>query len=200
MDFQELTALWNSTDQELDKQIEVKKQLVKEVGMRKIRNHLAEIKWRAFFELAVNLPFLLFLSRYLADTFSDMKFFIPGLILFVLAVLSIIFSGYRLTRYFGIRVGTSVVQNQLKVARLRYLDSLETNLLWVAIPLFYSPFLIVVAKAFANYDLYRQSNWLITGTMGSIVVALIIVFFLKKFPGKRLLETQDFLNELRAAE
>lgn len=200
MDFQELTLLWNSTDHELDRQIEIKKKLVKETGMRKVRSHLTGLKWNALFELAANLPFLWFICRYLADNFSDMKFFIPGLLLLALTVGSVFFSVYRLALYFGISAETSVVQNQLKVVRLRYLESLEANLLWVAIPLFYAPFLIVMARAIAHYDLYRQSSWLITGTMGSIVVALIIVFFLKKFPSKRLLETQSFLNELRATE
>ncbi len=40
MEFQELTTLWNSTDQELDRQIEIRQKLVKEVGMHKVRTHL----------------------------------------------------------------------------------------------------------------------------------------------------------------
>lgn len=200
MDFQELSTLWNSTDQELNQQVEIKQKLVKEVSMQKVSDHLAEIKWTAFFELGVSILFLPFITRYLADTFSEVKFFLPGLMLFALTLFSLIFTSYQLVLYYGIQTRTSVVQTQLKVAQLRYLESLEINLLYILIPFCYAPFLIMIAKAIADYDLYRQSDWLIISTMGSIVVALIVVFFLKKFPSKRLLETQSFLNELKATE
>ncbi len=60
--------------------------------------------------------------------------------------------------------------------------------------------MIVIAKALANYDLYRHSEWLIYSTLGSVVIALIVVFFLRKFPNKRLQEAQAFLNDLKEAE
>ena len=200
MDFQELSTLWNSNDQELSQQIGIKQKLVKEVSMRQVRSHLAEIKWTSFFELAVNLIFVSFIGRYTVENFSEMKFFVPGLLLFVLTLASLIFSTYKLTLYYGIQAGFSVVQTQRKVARLRYLELLSTNLLYIAIPLFYAPFMIVIAKSMANYDLYRHSEWLIYGTLASVVIALILVYLLKKFPSKRLQEAQTFLNELKEAE
>lgn len=200
MEFQELATLWNSTDQELSAQIGIKHKLVKEVGMQKVRTHLVEIKWTAYFELALNLAFLLFISRYVVDTFTEIQFFLPGLLLFVLTVASLVFSSYRLRLYYGIRAGYSVVQTQVRVARLRYLELLEVNLLYVAIPLFYAPFMIVLAKALADYDLYRHSEWVLYSTLGSVVIALIVVYFLKKFPSKRLQEAQSFLNDLQEAE
>ncbi|MPR34912.1 hypothetical protein [Salmonirosea aquatica] len=200
MDFQELSTLWNSNDQEISQQIEIKQKLVKEASMRQVRVHLAEIKWTSYFELAVNLLFVQFMGRYLVDNFSEMKFFVPGLLLFALTAVSLIFSTYKLTLYYGIQAGFSVVQTQRKVARLRYLELLGTNLLYVAIPLFYAPFMIVIAKVVAGYDLYRHSAWLAYGTLGSMVVALVVVYLLKKFPSKRLQEAQSFLAELKEAE
>lgn len=200
MEFQELSTLWNSTEQDLDSQIKIRQKLVKAVGMRKVRVHLAEIKWTAFFELATNCMFVLFIGRYVAENFSEMKFFIPGLLLFALTIGSLILSTYKLTLYYGIQAGFSVVQTQLKVARLRYLEILEINLLYVAIPLFYAPFMIVIAKTVANYDLFRHGDWLIYSTLGSIGIALIVVYVLKKFPGKRLEEAQSFLHELKEAQ
>ncbi|WP_373512444.1 hypothetical protein [Persicitalea sp.] len=197
MDFQELSTLWNNNDQELSQQIEIRQKLVEEVSIRKVRRHLAEIKWTSYFELGVSFIFLPFITRYLSDTFSESKFFIPGLMLLVLTLFSLLFTSYQLVLYYGIQTGTSVVQTQLKVARLRFLESLEINLLYIVIPLFYAPFMIVVAKAVANFDLYQFSNLLIYSTSGSVVIALILVFFLKKFPSKRLRESLSFLNELK---
>lgn len=200
MDFQELSALWNSADQELSQQVEIKQKLVKEVSIRKVRGHLAEIKWMAFFELGISILFLPFIMRYLTDTFSESKFFLAGLMLLVLTLFSLILTGYRLVLYFGIRAETPVVQTQLKVARLRYLELLEINLLYVLTPLFYAPFMVVMAKAVANLDLYRFGSWLIYSTLGSVVVALVLVFFLQKFPNKQLQESLGFLNELREVD
>lgn len=197
MDFQDLSTLWNSTDQQLNAQIEIRQKLVKEVGMRKVRTHLAEIKWAAFFELAANIVFLLFMSRYLAKNFSEIKFFLPGLLLLIFTIGSLILSSYKLTLYYGIQAGLSVVQTQRKVARLRYLELLSTNLLYLAIPLFYAPFMLVIAKAVANFDLYRYGDWLMYSTLGSVGVALVVVYLLKKFPSKRLQEAHSFLNELK---
>ena len=117
-----------------------------------------------------------------------------------MTIASVLFSGYQLSLYYGIRAGHPVVKTQLKVARLRYLELLETNLLLVVIPLFFAPFMIVMANALAHYDLYRHSDWLVYSTLGSMVIALIIVFFLRKFPNERLQEAQSFLNELKEAE
>lgn len=200
MEFQELAGIWNNPDQESGVQVELKKKLVKEAGMRKVRTHLAEIKWTSYFELVVNLAFLLFISRYLVETFSELKFFLPGLLLFALTIASIVFSTYQLVLYYGIQANYSVVQTQLKVARLRYLELLEANLLVVIIPMFFAPFMIVLVKALTNYDLYRHSDWLISGTLGSVIIALIIVFFLRKFPNERLQEAHAFLNEFKESE
>lgn len=200
MDFKELAAVWNSSDEELATQIEIKKKLVKEVSMRKVRTHLAEVKWSAYFELAVNLVFLLFIGQYLVGTFAELKFFLPGLLLFVFTVGQLVFNSYKLTLYYGIQAGYSVLQTQVRVARLRYLELLSMNLLYIAIPIFYAPFMIVIAKALANYDLYQHSAWLVYSTLGSMVIALIVVCFLKKFPSKRLREAQSFLDELKEAE
>ncbi len=60
--------------------------------MHKVRTHLAEIKWTAYFELAASLAFLLFIGRYVVDTFAEIQFFLPGLLLLVLTVVSLVFS------------------------------------------------------------------------------------------------------------
>ena len=41
--------------------------------------------------------------------------------------------------------------------------------------------MIVLAKAWAGYDLYQHSDWLLYSTLGSVAIALIVVYF-KKIP------------------
>ena len=63
--------------------------------------------------------FVLFIGRFVTGHFSEMKFLAPGLLLLGLTIGSLIFSSYKLSLYYGIRAGFSVVQTQTKVARLQ---------------------------------------------------------------------------------
>ncbi|MBU1820338.1 MAG: hypothetical protein KKG00_02345 [Bacteroidetes bacterium] len=200
MEFQELAKLWNSADEELGSRIEINRKLVKEVSMRKVRSHLTEVKWTAYFELAVNLLFVQFVGRYVVENLYEVKFLIPGLLLFAMTLFSLIFSSYQLTLYYGIRSGTSVVQTQTKLARLRYLELLDLNLLYIMIPLFYATGIIVAAKAVADYDMYRHASFLFYNTLASAVIAVVLIFILKKYPDKRLKEAQAFVDELKEAK
>ena len=200
MEFQELAKLWNSADEELGSRIEINRKLVKEVSMRKVRSHLTEVKWTAYFELAVNLLFVQFVGRYVVENLYEVKFLIPGLLLFAMTLFSLIFSSYQLTLYYGIRSGTSVVQTQTKLARLRYLQLLDLNLLYIMIPLFYATGIIVAAKAVADYDMYRHASFLLYNTLASAVIAVVLIFILKKYPDKRLKEAQAFVDELKEAK
>jgi predicted transcriptional regulator len=200
MEFQELAGIWNNADQATGSRVEINQKLVKEVSVQKIRTQLAEVKWTTFIELVVSVLFMFFLGGYLVDQYNDMWFFLPGLLLLISTVINLGLAIYQLTLYYEINASRSVVQNQKVVARLRYLEILDTNSLYVIIPLFFAPFLIVFSKAFLEYDMYAHSSWMLYNTAGSIVVAMIIVFLLKKYPNKGLKESLSFLNELKESE
>jgi hypothetical protein len=127
---------------------------------------------------------------------SEFKFLIPGLILFAFSIYSIYFSIKKLVLHYGINAQTPVLQTQLKLENLKLLETRETQLLYVFIPLLSPVFLIVGAKFILNIDLYNYMNWLIAQTAGSAVIAVIIVFILKKFPNKNLEKSIAFLNEI----
>lgn len=200
MEFQELAGIWNNADQAIGSRVEINQKLVKEVSVHKIRTQLTEVKWTTLIELGVSILFMGFIGKYLIDQYNDMRFFLPGLLLFVSTVINLGLAIYQLTLYYEINASRSVVQNQKVVARLRYLEILDTNSLYVIIPLFYAPFLIVLAKALVGYDMYAHSSWLLYTTAGSVIIAMIVVFFLKKYPNKGLKESLSFLNELKESE
>ncbi len=196
MELHELSTIWNSTDSKLENTVRVNKSLFMEVSMNRIKNNLNSLRWTGYYEIIVNFLFLLFVVNFTLSSLSEFKFLIPGLILFAFSIYSIYFSIKKLVLHYGINAQTPVLQTQLKLENLKLLETRETQLLYVFIPLLSPVFLIVGAKFILNIDLYNYMNWLIAQTAGSVVIAVIIVFILKKFPNKNLEKSIAFLSEI----
>lgn len=198
MKFKELTDIWNSTDMELEQSVQINKALVKQIVLSKVKSRLYEIKWTGIFEIAVGILFFNFLVSFIVAHFADFRFYIPALILLIITVSSLIFEIYRMRLFYTIDSKTAVIEAQKKLAQLKKLEIRDLHSLIIIIPLFSTPFLIVAAKAFLNMDLYAlNTNWLIQLSAGSILVAAVLIFILKKFPNKKLQESIDFLKELK---
>ncbi len=200
MELHELSTIWNGTDSKLENTVRINKSLFMEVSMNRIKNNLNSLRWTGYFEIIVNFLFLLFVVNYTLSNLSEFKFLIPGLILFAFSIYSIYFSIKKLVLHYGINAQTPVLQTQLKLENLKLLETRETQLLYVFIPLLSPVFLIVGAKFILNIDLYNYMNWLIAQTAGSVVIAVIIVFILKKFPNKNLEKSIAFLSEIAEDE
>ncbi len=198
MNFEELSGIWNSADLELEKSIKINKELVKKIGFRKVKSRLAAVKWTAIFEIVVGLLFLNFLGLFLVGNLSEPRFFIPALVLAVVTLFGLIFEINRLVLFYGIDSQLAVVEAQKKLIRLKKMEVWDKYSLLVIIPMFSAPFLIVIAKGFADFSLYEfGTSWMLYFTAGSLVVAVIISFILMRFPDKRLIESIEFLDDLK---
>lgn len=196
-DLNELVNVWNNSDTELETTLKINRELVAEVSTGRIKALLSEIKLSSIIEIVVNTIFMFFLMGFLVDHFLIWKYSIPAGMLMGLTIFSLLFNGHKLSLFNKIDTKVSVLETQRAMERLRYLDLMETNTLYVIIPLFSSAFLIVLAKAFLNYDLYNFDQYFAQFMLGSFFVAVIIVFFLKKFPNRKLRNTISFLREIK---
>lgn len=203
MDYQELITIWNNSDDELAANARVNRKLVKEVAFKKIKSRLFEVKWTSFFELAVNFLWTPFLAGFVIDHLPDFRFFIPGLVLLALSVYSLLLNCYKLKLYFSIDTASSVLLTQQKLEQLKRLELLDIKSLYIIIPLFSAPFAVVIAKAFLHIDLFALGFFgkgLLYYTLGAVVIAIVIVFFLRRYPGKHWQESITFLRELKETE
>jgi hypothetical protein len=201
MEYQELASIWNSTDLGLEQSVKINKDLVKRISLTKIKSRLFEIKGTAIFELIVESLFSIFLIGFIIDHVSEIIFSLPAGILLIITLFSLVIEIYKLKLYYSIDASSSVIEAQKKLTKLKKLEIQDIQSLYIIIPLFSAPFLIVTAKAFLNLSLYSfGTNWLIYHTLGSFVVALIIVFFLKRYPDKNLMDSIAFLDELKDYE
>ncbi len=201
MKFEELSGIWNSADIALDKSIKINKELVKNIGITKVRSGLYEIKLTAVVGIVVGIIFSNFLFGFIYDNFFEFKFLLPALILLLITMFSLIIEVYKLTLIYTLDSKSPVAEAQKKLIRLKKLEILDTYSLYIIIPVYSAPFIIVIAKAFLHLNLYTFSlNWVIYLTAGSLVIAVILIFFLRKNLGKNLSKSIAFLNELKEDE
>jgi hypothetical protein len=200
MELQELSNIWNGTNSQLESTVKINKSLFMEVSMNRVKSNLTTLRWTSYIEVIVNFLFLFFVVNFTISNLVEIKFFIPGLLLVAFSIYSIIFSINKLLIHYRINAQTPVIQTQKNLAKLKFLESKEIQLLYIFIPLFWSIFLIVGAKFILNLDMYEYMNWLIAQTAGSVVIAIIVVFILKKFPDKNLEKSISFLKEIAEEE
>ena len=197
MKFEELSSIWNSVDFELDNTVQVNKQLVKDLGLSKVKSSLSELKLSVIFQIVVGFMFINFIMDFFVQNLTHFQFSGPAFFLLAFTAAGLVVSIYQLWLSLSINAELSVVEAQKKLMRLQTIEVLDIYSILIIIPLFYAPFMIVGAKAFFNFNLYElSSNWFVYQTIGSIVIAGIVVFVLRKFPNKKLKESIDFLNEL----
>lgn len=201
MKFEELSSVWNSSDMELEKTVQINKELIKEISFSKIRSRLYEIKWTSYFEIIIGVIWFNFLVGFIIEHFSAWQFSVPAGALLLIAAFSIALEGSKLYLYYTLDSQSAVADAQKKLSKLKQLEVMDTYSLLVIIPLFAVPFLVVVAKAFLHIDLYDiLSGWLIQIFISSIVIAGILVFILIRYPNRRLIESIEFLKELKEKE
>jgi membrane protein implicated in regulation of membrane protease activity len=200
MNLQDLQNIWHSADDQLDKSVKINRNLFKEVSMREIRIKLREIKWQSYFELIVGVFFAIWLIGFMIDHGAEFQFLFPAGVLLGITLFDVVFNIYKLTSYYQIDSRFSVLQTQKTLEKLKYYEAMGINVLLVIIPLFSGAFLIVMAKAIAGFDLYVFSTWLTYHVIGSVVVALILVFILRRFPNRKLEESITFLKDIREME
>jgi hypothetical protein len=198
MEFKELTEIWKTSANQQEDAIHINHQLIKELGFNKIKAGLSEIKWTSLFELIVEVGFSFFLVNFLVNHLGQPAFFIPAAMLFGLMIFNILFESSRLYLYFSISPDLPILENQKKLSQLKKLEIFDMYSLLAIIPVFALPFVIVLAKGLANWNLYQYDmEWMTGFSIGSVVVAIILVVVLRLFPNKKLKEAMSFIEALK---
>lgn len=201
MKLEVLAGIWNSTDMELQKSIKINKDLVKTLGIKKIRSGLYEIKFNALVGIIVGIIFSIFLWRFIFRNMSAAIFLWSAVILLLITIFTVSTQLYRIVLIYTLDASSPVIDSRKKLMQIKKMEIIEIYSLYVVIPLYFAPFMIVASKAFLNINLYTiAGSWLLYSSLASILIASILVFFLKKIPNKKLASSIDFLNELKEEE
>ena len=198
MDLDRLKEIWENQDTR--SWIPVQQELLTNTSIHKVRSKLYEVKWENLIELLISLPFFIFIVDFTINQWGNPYVFYPALSILIFSIASIAFNGYQLYLFYGISPEKGILENQRRVEQLRYNRLLEINALLVIIPLFSVPFLLIGAKIILGFDLWELGSVLVSFFLGSIGVAMVIVFLLRRFPNKALEESSRFLQELKDYE
>ncbi len=197
MNFQDLEDIWNENNQDLEQSITINSASINNINMKKVTSNLTETRWENLIELGVNLWFLSFFKNFFMNHYHTPKFLIPGAFMLGLCLFAIVFCTYKLFLISRINRNYPIVKAQRNLALIQYFNRLEINALFFLIPTFSLAFLIVAAKGFIGMDLYAIGFPFIPYLVGSFLVGVIIILFIKIFPDKKLQETITYLKELK---
>lgn len=200
MELKELQTLWQESGKRPGENNVINQAVFSELSTTRIKSRLGTWKWSTLFEIVMSLIFINFLADFMLRHADSAELLLPAGFLALFSVLSIGLGIFKLVTYLQIDVHKSVVETQKRVEQLRYLSLWETKALYVVIPLFWVAFLIVGAQALFGYDMFQHSNYLLQSFAGSVVIAIIVVFFLRKYPDSRLQEASAFLRDIKEAE
>jgi len=184
MEYSELNKLWDATGSS-DVKISLNQNAIKEITTHKIKNSLSEIKWSSIIEIIINFIWLIFLMNFSKENYQDIRFLFAGFVLIGITIFSIVIEINKLYLYTSIDNNFSVFKAQKRLEKLKFLEKLDINLLFLIIPLFFVPFVLIITKGILKIDLFQLGLGgyeIALTTLGTAAVAMVVVFVLKKNP------------------
>lgn len=203
MELQELKNIWKAQDDRLEEHVQVNRQLLENVSLNKVKSLLTEFKVTSIIEFVFDLMASLFLISFMVRHFSsDWSFVLPAGILLLFSMTDFINHITRFVALYKINYKSSVLETQKQIEQLKWNERRMHQYLYIAIPIFFPLLLLVVFKGLWNIDLYPYFfTWYgLSYFLGSILVAIILVWFIKKFPDKKMEEAARFLAEIDVFE
>jgi hypothetical protein len=202
MEYTELSRLWE-TNKSADIKISLNQNAINEVTVNKLKSSLSEIKLSSIIEIVVNFVWLGFLVDFAIKYYQETYFLLAGIILFGISIFSIVLEINKLYLFSSIDNSFSVFKAQKRIEKLKFLEKLDVNLLYFIIPMFFVPFVLVITKGILNIDLFQLGFGgydIALATAGSAIIAMLVVFFLRKSQFKSINESLKFLKELNQNE
>lgn len=200
MKLEALIKAWREEDEALENNLKVNHDLLKEASIHKVKSLIAEYKWSSIIEVIVNILFMGFLVDFVEANWPAIKFAGPAIVLLIYISGDLAFNIYKLVLFGQINAEAPVIRTQKVLHQLKIYSIWEKNSLYVGIPVFALSFFIVIAKAWFDYDLYELGVWLAMFAGGSFIVALVVIWLLKRFPDKNLERAVAFLDEISEFE
>lgn len=201
METNDLIKLWKQYDQQVEGNWSINQQLLKEVSLGKVKSLLSEFRLQTILEVVTNGLFFIWIMAFFVDHFFTMKYAVPSVFLLMLTGWGLGWAIFKWVVLATLSYDTPVLSAQKRLELFRLYNRWEINLLLVLIPFFWLAFLIVFPMMFLGMDMFELLGvWIWHQFLGAFVVAAIIVWFLKKFPDKKMEKAIDFLNEIREVE
>lgn len=199
MEYTELQALWEKGINS-EREISINQKGVDELTAHKLKKTLSEIRYSTIIEIVLTAIWYVFLMNFVVEHHENPPFFISGIVLIFISCIGIIIEIKKLYLYNSIDYGFSIAKAQTQIEKLKLLEKIDLNLIHLLVPLFSLPFALVFCKGILGIDLFELGlgqNEMIHLFLGSIVVAVIIVYLLRKSEFKKFNESLEFLKKIK---
>ncbi len=196
MQLEEIKQIWTQSDHGSLTPLDIKRDLLKEVSIHKIKGLLSEFTLTTWLEHIVTTIFLMLTLRYIVLHMHDVKFASAGLILALLFAYDVFWSCRHLYSIYTINYNTPVAILQRKIGSFLRHENRERRMLIWMVPVFWVCFLIVCADAFFKVDLFELPVFLLVQFIAAGILGVTVVFTLKSFRDKDLEKAHGFLKEI----
>ncbi len=172
----DLKNLWGDYGKRLDASLKLNATLLQRSNLEIARNSLRPLILALGLEIAGNAIALVLLGSFIADTFGDARFVIPGVALFISAWLVLVVCARQVVSLKRIDFDEPIVAIQETLERLR-LQRIRMNF-WLifAAPLLWVPFMIVGLRAVGVNGYEFGPQYLLSNL--ALGVALLAVGFI----------------------
>jgi len=154
MELDEMQKRWVAQDRKLDEVLRLNRKLLHRESFGRARSALQRLRAALGFELVLNAVAVAALGAFLGQTWAELRFFVPALVLDVAAVAMLAASVGQWTRARAVDFTAPVLESQHRLEQLRVLRIRVTKWVLLVSPLLWTPLLIVGLRAFFGVDAY----------------------------------------------
>jgi hypothetical protein len=190
MELDELKAVWQSNEAELDRTLRLNAELIEGRRLRESGRHLRRLTAGISLEAVFDLVAVLSIGSFAADHVGEPRFFVPAVLLgaYVIAIFAANVRQIVDLRSIDFAEPVVAVARRLEKLRLRRIRTTLATLLFA--PLMWAPLAIVVVRWFFSIDLYAVADprWLTSNGLFGLAVIPAAIFVARRF-GPRLRES-----------
>jgi hypothetical protein len=190
MELDELKAVWQSNEAELERTLRLNAELIEGRRLRESGRHLRRLTAGISLEAVFDLVAVLSIGSFAADHVGEPRFFVPAVLLgaYVIAIFAANVRQIVDLRSIDFAEPVVAVARRLEKLHLRRIRTTLATLL--VAPLMWAPLAIVAVRWFFGIDLYAVADprWLTANGLFGLAVIPAAIFVARRF-GPRLRES-----------
>ncbi|MEL6672917.1 MAG: hypothetical protein AAFR61_12020 [Bacteroidota bacterium] len=196
MDFNELKDMWQAYDEQLDQHTAGQDKLLKTISLKKAKGQLWESKLDSWLHIVLYAIFANMVLSFTGNHLTQWQYLLPAVYVLAMMGLEIGYHLYRLIQIRHLDYGLDIREAQTRIHRLILADRQYKRWLWLLIPTFFLPLMIITAKGLLGLNAYLFP-WLIWGTLGMSLMAIPIVYLVIWLArDRKIKEVKGFLAEI----
>jgi hypothetical protein len=183
MELDDLKRSWEEQGRQLDASLRLNTHLLRESALSKASTATTRLSWLLMAEILLDLVLCVWLGSFNADHITEPRFLIPGIVLHLFAIGSMVLGIHQWLALKRIDYGAPVLEIQKRLGGLRVQRVRATKLILLSVLLLWTPLLIVSLKGLLGVDAYVifSGAWLAANLALGVAVIPLAVWISKRY-------------------